>query len=139
MRTGFADRHAEILPPPKHLQEAPICKLCKHLAAGLIDTEYSHQPGACPMQQLCGHLEREQPFDVSVAYAVSLRGDLFLVPSSSAGRTRHLLLALKQAAVTLQMQSMHFPNLDHHLRSLSMSPLHHRSDSGAVLCGRSSK
>ena len=45
-----------------------------------------------------------------------------------------MLLALKQAVAMLQMQSTCSSNLDHHLRSLLVSPLRLRSGSEAVLC-----
>lgn len=123
-----------------HARSSPICKLCKHFAAFLIDQEgavnsQGHDPcnkhATIPSMSRC--LAR-CCFDVSMVYAVSSRGDLFLAPSSSAGRTRHLLLAHKRASATWQMPSMRSPNPDHHLRILSVSPLHLRSEFGAVLC-----
>ena len=45
-----------------------------------------------------------------------------------------MLLVLKQALAMLQMQSTCSSNLDHHLRSLLVSPLRLRSESEAVLC-----
>lgn len=70
---------------------------------------------------------------IAMVYAASSRGDLFLVPSSLAGRTENLYPAHRQGAPMLQIQSMHSPNPDRHLRSLSVSPLHLRLESRVMI------